>query len=78
MCHEENDDARSRDCRHDALAGCNTVEGFGQDLKKGAGAVGHAIGKAGDKISETAQSMSGEPGAAEKKSAEPASGESAP
>ena len=61
-----------------ALAGCNTVEGFGQDLKKGAGAVGHAIGKAGDKISETAQSMSGEPGAAEKKSAEPASGESAP
>ena len=52
-----------------ALTGCNTMEGLGQDIKKGAGAVGHAIGKAGDKLSETAQSMSGEPGAAEKKDA---------
>ena len=33
-----------------ALAGCNTVQGFGQDLKKGAEHVGAALGKAGDKI----------------------------
>lgn len=41
------------------LAGCNTVEGFGQDLKKGAEHVGQAIGKAGDKISETASEAKG-------------------
>ena len=38
-----------------ALAGCNTVQGFGQDLKKGADHVSTAIGKAGDKLSETAR-----------------------
>lgn len=41
------------------LSGCNTVEGFGQDLKKGAEHVGQAIGKAGDKISETASEAKG-------------------
>ena len=39
-----------------ALAGCNTVQGFGQDLKKGAEHVGAALGKAGDKISSKAES----------------------
>lgn len=38
-------------------AGCNTVEGFGQDVKKGAAHVGEALGKAGDKISETAAEL---------------------
>ena len=38
-------------------AGCNTVEGFGQDMKKGAAHVGEALGKAGDKISETASEL---------------------
>ncbi|BBF23951.1 hypothetical protein [Sutterella megalosphaeroides] len=38
-------------------AGCNTVEGFGQDVKKGAAHVGEALGKAGDKISETASEL---------------------
>ncbi len=50
------------------LAGCNTVEGFGQDLKKGADHVGQALGKAGDKISETAAEVSGK---AEKTEAAP-------
>lgn len=36
------------------LAGCNTVEGFGQDLKKGADHAAQALGKAGDKISQKA------------------------
>lgn len=35
------------------LAGCQTMEGLGQDLKKGADHVSTAIGKAGDKLSET-------------------------
>lgn len=62
-----------------ALSGCNTVEGFGQDIKKGVGAVGHALGKAGDKISETAQSMSGEPAATDaSKSSAGASGSQTP
>ena len=38
-------------------AGCNTVEGFGQDMKKGAAHVGEVLGKAGDKISETAAEL---------------------
>lgn len=37
------------------LAGCQTMEGLGQDLKKGAEHVSTAIGKAGDKLTETAQ-----------------------
>ena len=37
------------------LAGCQTMEGLGQDLKKGADHVSTAIGKAGDKLSETAR-----------------------
>lgn len=40
------------------LAGCNTMNGLGQDLKKGAEHVGAAIGKAGDKLSEAAQAAS--------------------
>ena len=35
------------------LAGCQTMEGLGQDLKKDH--VSTAIGKAGDKLSETAR-----------------------
>ena len=37
------------------LAGCQTMEGLGQDLKKGADHVSTAIGKAGDKLTETAR-----------------------
>ena len=41
-----------------ALAGCNTVEGFGQDLKKGSEHVSAALGKAGDKITNKAEKTS--------------------
>lgn len=41
------------------LAGCNTMQGLGQDLKKGAEHVSTAIGKAGDKLSDAASSSGG-------------------
>ena len=41
-----------------ALAGCNTVAGFGQDLKKGSEHVSAALGKAGDKITNKAEKTS--------------------
>lgn len=41
------------------VAGCNTVEGFGQDLKQGSASVSKALGKAGDAISNTAERVGG-------------------
>ncbi len=59
-----------------ALAGCNTVQGFGKDLSKGAEHVGSALEKAGDKITEAAGgSPSGEKAA---KSASTGEGAKAP
>lgn len=37
-----------------ALAGCNTVQGLGKDISKGAEHVGSALEKAGDKLTEVA------------------------
>lgn len=41
-------------CGSVALAGCNTVSGFGQDLKKATAHVSQGLEKAGDKITEKA------------------------
>ena len=38
------------------LAGCNTVAGLGQDLKKGSEHVSDAIGQMGDKMTQKANS----------------------
>ena len=50
-----------------ALAGCNTVAGFGQDLKKGSEHVSAALGKAGDKITNKAQKTAEKPSADDEK-----------
>ena len=42
-------------CGYIALAGCNTVSGFGQDIKKASEHVSQGLDKAGDKISEAAE-----------------------
>lgn len=39
-----------------ALTGCNTVAGFGEDLKKGSREVSEALGRAGDKLTRSAES----------------------
>lgn len=39
-----------------ALSGCNTVAGFGQDLKKGSEHVSEALGKVGDSMTQKANS----------------------
>ncbi len=41
-------------CGSIALAGCNTVAGFGQDIKKASEHVSQGIEKAGDKLTESA------------------------
>ena len=38
------------------LSGCNTVAGFGQDLKKGSEHVSEALGKVGDSMTNKANS----------------------
>lgn len=53
-------------------AGCNTVEGFGQDLKQGSASVGKALGKAGDAISNTAERVAGKDEAASEEKGEAA------
>ncbi len=40
------------------LAGCNTVAGFGQDLKKASAHVSQGLEKAGDKLTAKAEEHS--------------------